>query len=122
LKHKYENADVNKLSKKQKVEYENYTKIKDKFEKLKAKNEQQYKLYSNMYRSITFSIDTMKAMLKVEKLTPEDVKNFNTNDPGLLFAKGFLLSMYRNMGDDADLDVYLADLKEAMKVMTHAPL
>ncbi len=114
LKHKYENADANKLSKKQRQEFESYTKIKDKFEKLKAKNEQQYKLYSNMYRSITYSIDTMKAMLKVEKITPEDVKNFNTNDPGLLFAKGFLLSMYRNMGEDADLDEYLADLKEAV--------
>jgi subtilisin family serine protease len=114
LKLKYENANATKLPKKQRQEFEEYTKIKDKFEKLKAKNEQQYKLYSNMYRSITFSIDTLKAMLQVEKITPEDVKNFNTEDPGLLFAKGFLLSMYRNMGEDADLDEYLAELKEAV--------
>lgn len=114
LKLKYENADANKLSKKQKPEYESYVQIKDKFEKLKAKNEQQYKLYSNMYRSITFSIDTLKSMLGVEKITPEDVKKFNTDDPGLLFAKGFLLSMYRNMGEDADLEEYLAELKEAV--------
>jgi len=114
LKIKYENTDPNKLSKKQKPEYESYLQIKDKFEKLKAKNEQQYKLYSNMYRSITFSIDTLKAMLNVEKITPENVRNFQTDDPGLLFAKGFLLSMYRNMGDDADLDEYLAELKEAV--------
>jgi len=114
LKLKYENANAGKLPKKQRQEFEEYTQIKDKFEKLKAKNEQQYKLYSNMYRSITFSIDTLKAMLQVEKITPDDVKNFNTDDPGLLFAKGFLLSMYRNMGEDADLDGYLAELKEAV--------
>jgi len=114
LKLKYENANAGKLPKKQRQEFEEYTQIKDKFEKLKAKNEQQYKLYSNMYRSITFSIDTLKAMLEVEKITPDDVKNFNTDDPGLLFAKGFLLSMYRNMGEDADLDGYLAELKEAV--------
>jgi len=114
LKIKYENADAGKLPKKQKQEYESYVQIKDKFEKLKAKNEQQYKLYSGMYKSITFSIDTLKALLKVEKITPEAVKNFETSDPGLLFAKGFLLSMYRNMGDDADLEEYLAQLKEAV--------
>lgn len=114
LKLKYENADAGKLSKKQKQEFESYVQIKDKFEKLKAKNEQQYKLYAGMYKSITFSIDTLKALLKVEKISPEDVRKFNTNDPGLLFAKGFLLSMYRNMGDDADLEGYLTELKEAM--------
>lgn len=114
LKIKYEHADANKIPKKQKEEYESYLQIKDKFEKLKAKNEQQYKLYSNMYRSITFSVDTLKALLNVDKIKPEDVKNFETNDPGLLFAKGFLLSMFRNMGDDADLDEYLNELKEAV--------
>jgi len=114
LKIKYENVEVSKLPKKQKQEYEHYVYIKDQFEKRKAKEEQQYKLYSNMYRSITFSIDTLKALLKVEKITPEAVKNFETSDPGLLFAKGFLLSMYRNMGEDADLEDYLAQLKEAV--------
>ncbi len=114
LKLKYENADATKLSKKQKQEVEEYKKIKDKFEKLKAKNEQQYKLYSGMYKSITFSIDTLKALLHVEKITAEDVKKFETSEPGLLFAKGFLLSIYRNMGEDADLETYLAELKEAV--------
>lgn len=114
LKTKYEHVEGNKIPKKQKQEYESYVKIKDKFEKLKAKNEQQYKLYSGMYKSITFSIDTLKALLNVEKIMPEDVKKFETNDPGLLFAKGFLLSMYRNMGEDADLEEYLAELKEAV--------
>jgi cell wall-associated protease len=114
LKIKYENADAGKLSKKQKQEFESYVQIKDKFEKLKAKNEQQYQLYSSMYKSITFSIDTLKALLKVDTITRDAVEKFDTSDPGLLFAKGFLLSMYRNMGDDADLEEYLAELKEAV--------
>lgn len=114
LKIKYENMDASKLSKKQKQEFESYVQIKEKFETLKAKNEQQYKLYASMYKSITFSIDTLKAMLHVDKITPDDLKKFETSDPGLLFAKGFLLSMYRNMGDDADLDEYLVELKEAV--------
>jgi len=114
LKIKYENADAGKLSKKQKQEFDSYKQIKDKFEKLKANNEQQYKLYSSMYKSITFSIDTLKALLQVDTITREAVEKFDTSDPGLLFAKGFLLSMYRNMGDDADLEEYLLELKEAV--------
>jgi subtilisin family serine protease len=115
LKHKFENADENKIPKKQKNEYESYKTIKDKFEKLKAKNEQQYKLYSGIYRNISYSIDTLKSLLNVDKITPEAVKDFQTNDPSLLFAKGFLLSMYRNIGDDGDLDEYLSELKDAVE-------
>ena len=114
LKAKYENAEISKLAKKERQEYESYLQIKDKFEKLKAKNEQQYKLYAGMYKSITFSLDTLKSLLDVEQIMPGDVKKFETTDPGLLFAKGFLLSMYRNMGEDADLDEYLIELKEAV--------
>jgi cell wall-associated protease len=56
----------------------------------------------------------LKALLKVEKLVPEDVKKFETNDPSLLFAKGFLMQLYRNVGEEADLDEYLKELKEGV--------
>ena len=59
LKAKYENVDESKISKKQKTEFESYQKIQDKYEKLKAKNEQQYKLYSNIYTNIVQSVDTL---------------------------------------------------------------
>jgi cell wall-associated protease len=114
LNKKYENADESKISKKQKPEYDAYLKIKDKFEKLKTKNEQQYKLYSGIYKNIAFSVDTLKALLKVDKINPGELKKFETSDPTLLFAKGFLLGMFRNIGDDADLDEYLHELKEAV--------
>jgi cell wall-associated protease len=114
LKKKYENVDGNKVGKKQKAEYENYQKIKDKYEKLKAKNEQQYKLYSNIYNNISQSIDTLKSLLQVDTIRAEDLKNFETNDPSLLFAKGFLLNMFKNIGDDGKLEEYVAELKEAV--------
>lgn len=114
LKAKHESVDAAKVPKKQKAEYEEYLKIKDKFLKLKEKNEQQYKLYANIYRNINYSIDTLKSLMKVEKITPEDLKKFETNDPTLLFAKGFLLSMYRNIGEEGDLDEYMAELKEGV--------
>lgn len=114
LKKKYENVDGNKVGKKQKTEYENYQKIKDKYEKLKAKNEQQYKLYSNIYNNISQSIDTLKSLLQVDTIKAEDLKNFETKDPSLLFAKGFLLNMFKNIGDDGNLEEYVAELKEGV--------
>jgi len=114
LKKKYENIEENKVGKKQKAEFETYQKIKDKYEKLKAKNEQQYKLYSNIYNNISQSIDTLKSLLQVDTITAEDLKKFETNDPSLLFAKGFLLNMFKNIGDDGNLEEYVAELKEGV--------
>lgn len=114
LKARYENVDESKISKKQKAEFESYQKIKDKYEKLKAKNEQQYKLYSNIYTNIVQSVDTLKALLGVDTITVEALKKFETNEPSLLFAKGFLLNMFKNMGDEGSLDEYIAQLKEGV--------
>jgi len=114
LKAQYENVVENKVPKKQKAEFESYLKIKDKYEKLKAKNEQQYKLYLNIYNNIVQSVDTLKALLDVDTITVENLKKFETNEPSLLFAKGFLLNMFKNMGDEGTLDEYMAELKEGV--------
>ncbi|MBX2914840.1 MAG: S8 family peptidase [Cyclobacteriaceae bacterium] len=114
LQAKYATVEENKVNKKQKAEYDTYKQIKTKFEKLKAKNEQQYKLYANIYRNINHSIDTIKSIMKVEKLTAEDVQKFETKEPALLFAKGFLLSMYKNMSEGENIEDYIGELKEAV--------
>ncbi|MBL7860191.1 MAG: S8 family peptidase [Cyclobacteriaceae bacterium] len=114
LKARYEATEESKVPKKQKAEYDSYKAIKDKYEKLKAKNEQQYKLYSNIYNNIAHSIDTLKALMGVDTIRAEDLRKFETNEPGLLFAKGFLLNMFKNIGEDGNLDEYLAELKEGV--------
>ncbi|MCW5909613.1 MAG: S8 family peptidase [Cyclobacteriaceae bacterium] len=114
LKAKYGAVEEDKASKKQKTEYEAYLRIKTKFEKLKAKNEQQYKLYTNIYRNMNHSIDTIKSIMNVQTLTAEDVQKFETKEPALLFAKGFLLSMYRNMSEGEKIEDYVSELKEAV--------
>ncbi len=114
LNKKYENVKDGKVSKKQKTEYEKYLKIKEKYEKLKNKNAEQYKMYSSLYTNMKLGIDTLKTLLKTDKLTQETVEKFETNDPTLLFCKGFLLHIYRNAGEGADLNEYLKDVKEGV--------
>jgi subtilisin family serine protease len=113
LNKKFENLSP-KLTKKQKEEFEQYEKIKDKFFKLKEKNEQQYKLYSSLYNNMSKSVDTLKHVLKSDTLSLEKVKSFQTSSPRLLFAKGFMLNLYRNAGEDADVNEYLKEVKEAV--------
>lgn len=114
LKAIYENVAENKLNKKQKTEYQQYLKVADKFTKLKAKNEQQYKLYNGIYTNMAASIDTLKSLLHVDTITLDVLKSFETREPGLLFAKGFLLNMFRNMEAGESIDEYLAQLKEGV--------
>jgi len=114
LKEKFRTVENGKVPKKQKAEYEQYLKIKDKYEKLKAKNEQQYALYKNLQDNVTLSIDTLKKILKTDTLTQQAIQDFNTNDPSLLFAKGFLLNMFRNLGPETSIDELIGQLKEAV--------
>jgi cell wall-associated protease len=101
-----------KVGKKQESAYDEYLKVKEKFERLKNSNEQQYNWYSGIYRNMKQSIDTLKVLTKVDTLKADDVKNFETDDPNLLFAKGFIMQLYRNAGEDADLSEYLKKVKE----------
>jgi cell wall-associated protease len=111
---RFEATDSIKARKKSKTEYATYLKLKDKYKKLKAKNEQQYKLYAGMFNYVTASVDTLKKHFKTDKLDPEAVKNLTTTDPTLLFSKSVLISIYKNMGDDAPLDEYLGQVKEGV--------
>ncbi|MFM7851503.1 MAG: S8 family serine peptidase [Flammeovirgaceae bacterium] len=114
LKKMFASSDTTKLNRRLADEFASYKKIKDKYQKLKAKNEQQYSLYNNIYRNLCQSVDTLKAHLKVDTLTPDLVKKFESNDVKLLFAKGFILNMFKNAGEDADIEELIAELKEGV--------
>jgi subtilisin family serine protease len=111
---KFEKVKDGKVSKKERGDYEEYLKVKEKYARLKENNVQQAKLYSNLYYGMKQSVDTLKKLIKSDNLTQDAVKAFETDDPNLLFAKGFLLQIYRNAGEDANLDEYLKELKEGV--------
>ena len=114
LKKKFENIEDGKVPKKQKAEYEQYNKTKDKYGKLKSKNMQQYGLYKNMQANVIISVDTIKAILKTDSLTQESLQEFTTTDPSLLYAKGFLLNILKNLEPEASIESLLDQLKESV--------
>jgi cell wall-associated protease len=114
LSKKYDMADSLKNRKKAKTEYAAYLKLKDKYQKLKVKNEQQYKFYSGIYNYTKASLDTLKQHFKAEKLVPEEVRQLTSSRPSLLFAKSIITRVYASAGDDALLEEYLRQVKEGV--------
>jgi cell wall-associated protease len=114
LDKKFGQLDSTKINKKQRTEYKEYLKIKDKYQKLKTKNEMEYKMYAGLYNYTKASVDTLKKHIKTEKLDAEAIRNFSTSDPTLLFSKSIISNIYKNMGDEADIEEYLSQVKEGV--------
>lgn len=105
-----------KIPKKQRGEYDNYKKIKAKFEKLRDQNRQQYDQYKNLYSNLRMSVDTLKSVMKVDKVTAAALDTFKATNPTLAFAKGYTVSMLKRTGPDADLDSIMSDVLEGVKL------
>lgn len=110
LKNKFESME--KIPKKQKAEYEQYQKLKDKYTKLKEKNAKEYQMYRNLYLNAAGSLDTLKAVLKTDTLTREKLTAYAPTEPALLFAKGMMMNLFRNMDEGDTLEDVIAQLKE----------
>lgn len=107
------NTPESKISRKQKSQYEDYKKIKAKYIKLRDQNQVEYELYGNLNKNLKHSIDTLKLVLGVDRLTREVLDTFRTSNPRLAFAKGFISSMMRRMGPDSDIEAISIELNEA---------
>lgn len=113
LRKKFDGVDEKKISKKDKPEFDEYQRVKTKFEKLVTRNTEQFELYNNLYENVQISVDTLKTLLGVDKLTPQAVEKFTTSEPSLLFAKGFVLNIFRNIGPETDIDEFVGEVKTA---------
>ncbi|MBS1542711.1 MAG: S8 family serine peptidase, partial [Bacteroidetes bacterium] len=116
LKSKFKDTPEGKVEKKQKKDYELYKTIRDKYEKRKAKEvaqfeavKKQYTMYQAMEVNLKESLDTLKTVLKKDKITSEDLAGLQTNDPDLLFAKGLVTRLMKTTGQ-SDPDSLMNEL------------
>ena len=116
LKRIFATVEEGKVPRKQRDDYENYRKIKAKFEKLREQNVQQYELYNNLYKNIKMSVDTLMAVMHVDKLTPAVLDSFKASNPMQSFAKGFTLSMLKRMSPMIDIDTMVSEVLEGVKL------
>ncbi len=121
LKNKFGSVNEKSVPKKQKAEYNQYKDYKDKFEKLKAKQSEQYNLfrqeytlYQNLEKNLVQSVDTLKSVLHTEKLTMNDLHQLQTTDPTVLFAKGLIAQMLKRTGE-SDIDSLIITLRKSVE-------
>ena len=110
LKSRFENVDEKKIGKKQQAEFAYWKDIKSKFEKRSKEATSQYNLYNSFYQNISFANDTLKKILKVDRLTAEIVDTLKPNTPVKSFAKNAMNVLYNNAGPDADAESFLEEL------------
>ena len=109
----FRDTPESKIPRKQKSQYEDYKKIKEKYIKLRDQNQAEYELYGNLNKNLKMSIDTLQLVMGVDRLTREVLDTFRTSNPRLAFAKGFISGMMRRMGPDSDIESISKELNEA---------
>ncbi|NJM25809.1 MAG: S8 family serine peptidase [Bacteroidia bacterium] len=114
LKPKYGSMEESKVGKKQKEEFAYWKKVEKAFEEKAQEAQQQYKLYNTFYENISVGNDTLKKILGVPKLTKEMVEQLKSNDQVISMAKSAVIYIFQNVGEDADVDEVLSELKEAV--------
>jgi cell wall-associated protease len=114
LKAKYENADEKKIPKKSQGEFKEWLDIKKKFETRSQEAQQQYTMYSTIYKNITFGNDTLKNIFQVDKITPQMLDTLKASNPVVAFSKNAVSIIFQNFGQDVDVDEVLEELKEAV--------
>ncbi|MBX2965569.1 MAG: S8 family peptidase [Cyclobacteriaceae bacterium] len=114
LKAKYENVEEKKVPKKSQAEYAYYKDIKSKFKTRSEEATQQYNMYNTIYTNISFGNDTLKQILKVDKITAGMLDTLKSSDPVVAFSKNAISIIFQNFGPDVEVDEVLEDLKGAV--------
>ncbi|MAT55427.1 MAG: peptidase S8 [Saprospirales bacterium] len=88
-KTRFDGVDRDKLSKKEKKEYDRYLKLKETVEEEHHKAENNMKMYTGILESVNKVLE----QIGKEEPTSEDLSNFESTDPSLIQASKILASM-----------------------------
>lgn len=114
LQARFSGQNENTVSKKDRAAFQEYQKIADKYNTLKAKNEEKYTTFKNLYVNLQSSIDTLKGYLKTDKLTRENVSGVDSSNEIIQFSKGLISTLFDNLeAEYTNVDEVMAELKEA---------
>lgn len=109
---KFEKADTKSLSKKDKADFDYYTKLKSVYEEKMSQDDKQYKMYKRLYQSFRFGLDTLRSVLGKGPYTQQQIESVKSDDPAILFAKSVVVNLMRN-APGTDPDQLLEEIKGA---------
>ncbi len=96
---KYKNADRDKLSKKEKKEYDQYKE----FEKTITEKQQESAANAGLYGSMLNAISSVEKAIGKEDIQPEDLEDFESDDPTITRSAQIMQSMLSQGGTVKDL-------------------
>ena len=116
LKTKYENADVAKLSKKEKAEYNDYLTIKKEVETKYQEAKEGLKDWEETRTVIANALAAVKNVIGNKPLTKENIEAISAGtNPNLMVAKNILMRRITSGGDMSSIKVVTDDLNEQVK-------
>jgi len=118
LRAKYETAEPRKIRRKDKSEYEYWLVIKDRFERYKAKSENDYKTcqqqldsYTAFHKNLKRSIDLLQNTYGLEEITPAMVDTLKSDNKDIELAAYFIKVIFQNTSPDVTLDEVLEEFE-----------
>ncbi len=96
---RYKNADRDKLSKKEKKEYDQYKE----FEKTITEKQQESAANAGLYGSMLNAISSVEKAIGKEDIQPEDLEDFESDDPTITRSAQIMQSMLSQGGTVKDL-------------------
>ncbi|MFC4874018.1 S8 family peptidase [Negadavirga shengliensis] len=116
LREKFEDADPEKLRKKQKEEYAYWKRIKENFESSKEEAEMNYGMYSNMLEGFRNMTALVKDEFEVDDFDKKDLSSFEPESEEVKGAIEMLQQLFSLlMGQEATINEILSELEKAVK-------
>ncbi len=122
LKAKFETTNEKKVSRKNKTEFEYWKKISDRYERYKAKSENDYTscneqlvMYKSFYDNLVSSIEVIKSTYNISSINPTTIDTIKSTNNKVSFAKYIIGVIFENSTGDESLDVIVEDFDYVIK-------
>jgi cell wall-associated protease len=115
LQPKYENADPDKIKRRDRDEYAHWLAIKEDFESKKEEAEMNFQFTSQLQENLGELSEVLKEAVGKEDVTPGDLKKIDSDDPRVAQAGAMVAQLFANVGADAPtLNAILEELSRAV--------
>ncbi|MFO7256444.1 MAG: S8 family peptidase [Bacteroidota bacterium] len=118
LRAKYDTDEPRKIRRKEKAEYEYWLMVKDRFQRYKAKSENDYKTcqqqldsYKAFHKNLKRSIDLIQETYGLEEITPAIVDTIKSTNKDVELAAYFIKVIYQNTTPGISLDEVLDEFE-----------
>lgn len=118
LREKFRDTEDRKIRKKEKREYDYWLLIKDRFERYKAKSENDYKTcqqqldsYKAFHKNLKRSVDLLQETYGIEEITPAMVDTLKSDNKDIELAAYFIKVIFQNTTPGVTLDEVLDEFE-----------